>query len=317
MPSASTRVTWKGAISFGLVHIPIELRSATLESRPQFKWIDSQSKSAVGNQQVSKATGQAIDPEKLVKGVEYDDGQFVTLTKEEIRAALPKTTQTIEIEAFVDAGSIPLAFFLKPYHVSPLGKGQKAYALLRETLKKTGKVGIAKVVISTRQHLAALLPQDNGMLLNLLRWEEEVRDMTGLALPDASVAVSDKEMKMAEMLVNDLAAEWSPGLFHDEFKEQLQTLIETKAKAGKLISVANASGSEGEPVRSSGEVLNLTELLQQSLRGKGTAPRPSGKSSNDSNVTPLRAAAAKKAPAKARAFAKAPATKAAGKRASA
>ncbi len=309
MPAASTRVTWKGAISFGLVHIPIELRSATLESRPQFKWIDSASKSAVGNQQVSKTTGKAIDPDKLVKGVEYEDGQFVTLTKEEIREALPKTMQTIEIEAFVEAGSIPLSYFLKPYHVSPLGKGQKAYALLRETLKKTGKVGIAKVVISTRQHLAALMPQDNGLVLNLLRWEEEVRDMTGLALPDDSVKVSDKEMKMAELLVNDLAAEWSPGLFHDEFKEQLQALIEKKAKAGNLLSVQGADGEE--PVRSSADVIDLTELLQRSLQGKSKTPvkaaaKPGGsaKASNDSNVTPMRAAAAKKVPVKASAAVK-------------
>ncbi|CAN5695804.1 Ku protein [soil metagenome] len=317
MPSASTRVTWKGAISFGLVHIPIELRSATIDSRPQFKWIDSQSKSAVGNQQVSKATGKAIDPEKLVKGIEYDDGQFVTLTKEEIRAALPKTTQTIEIEAFVDAGSIPHAFFLKPYHVSPLGKGQKAYALLRETLRKTGKVGIAKVVISTRQHLAALMPQDNGMMLNLLRWEEEVRDMTGLALPDDSVAVNPKEMKMAEMLVNDLAAEWSPGLFHDEFKEQLQALIEAKAKSGQLLAVANAAGSGGETVRSTGDVIDLTELLQRSLqgKGKGAGARKNVQAINDSNVTPLRAAAARKAPVKASAAVKTVAPKPPRKRA--
>lgn len=309
MPHASTRATWKGAISFGLVHIPIELRSATAESRQSFKWIDPKSKSAVGNQQISKATGQAIDPDQIVKGIEYEDGQFVTLTKEEIRSALPKTTQTIEIEAFVDAGDIPYTYFSKPYHVSPIGKGQKAYALLRETLKKTGKAGIAKVVISTKQHLAALMPMGDGMVLNLLRWSEEVRDMEGLPLPDKSVEVNAKEMRMAEMLVNDLAAEWSPDLFHDEFKEQLAKLVEAKAKKGNLLSVAGMK--EDEEPRPSADIIDLTALLQKSLRGKSSPAKPAPKAAargraaaNDEDGTALKRAAAKKAPARAKASVK-------------
>ena len=305
MPAASTRTTWKGAISFGLVHIPIELRSATVDTRPAFRWIDAKSKSAVGNQQVSKTTGEAIEPGEVVKGIEVDDGQFITLTKEEIRAALPRTTQTIEIESFVTAGSIPPAYFSKPYHVAPSGKGQKAYELLRATLVKTGKVGLARVVISTKQHLAALMPIERGLMLNLLRWSDEVRSVEGLPLPEKSVQVSPRELKMAEMLVEELAADWDPDLFHDEFKEQLAALVKAKTKAGKIISVAGAEREE--PDAGGADVLDLTEMLKRSL-GKGgkptSAPSRSAKSANDGKVTPLRRAAAAKAPVKAAATVK-------------
>jgi DNA end-binding protein Ku len=304
MATASTRTTWKGAISFGLVHIPIELRTAVIDTRESFRMIDPKSQSAVGYQTVSKATGQAISADQVVKGVQYDEGRYVTLTREEIRAALPKSTQTIEIEAFVDAGSIPFNYYAKPYHVAPLGKGQKAFKLLHDTLIKTGKAGIARVVISTKQHLAALLPQGNGMVLNLLRWEEEVRTMEGLSLPDDSVKISDKEMRMAEMLVNDLAAEWSPGLFHDEFKEQLAALVEAKAKKGSLIAIKGTDKEEATP---GAEIIDLTELLQRSLAGKGAGSskaRPAARSANDGKVTQLRAAAAKKVAVKASAVVK-------------
>lgn len=153
MPAASTRTTWEGAISFGLVHVPIELRSATAQTSAGFKWVDSESNSAVGNRHVSKATVEGVVTADIVKGIEVEDGVFFTLSKEEIRTALPKKAQTIEFEAFVAAGSVPTSYFDRPYHVFPPGKGQKGYELLRATLVKTGKVGLAKVVISTKQPL--------------------------------------------------------------------------------------------------------------------------------------------------------------------
>ncbi|MBI2772235.1 MAG: Ku protein [Burkholderiales bacterium] len=306
---ASTRTTWKGAISFGLVHIPIVLYSGVQDTRPKFKWIDRESMSAVGNQQVSKTTGEAVAQQDIVKGIEVEEGQYVTLTRDEIRAALPKTTQTIEIEAFVDAGAIQPGYFNKPYYVAPATRGTKAYALLRDTMKKTGKVGIARVVISTKQHLAALIPTEKGLVLNLLRWADEVRDAPADAMPD--VAVSDKEMKMAELLVNDLAAEWSPGLYHDEFKEQLQRLVQAKAARGDIALVQAAEGEEAP--RPSADVIDLTELLRRSLQGK-TAPASKAKApakatgkrnaANDEAPARARAAAAGKAPVKAKSSSK-------------
>ncbi len=296
MPKASSRTSWKGAISFGLVHIPVELRNATAETRQAFKWIDPSNNSAVGNRQINKTTGEAISSSDIVKGMELDDGRFVTLTREEIREALPKATQSIDIEAFVDEGSIPVTYFNKPYHVAPLGKGQKAYELLRATLERTHKVGLALVVISTKQHLCALMPMDQGLVLVLLRWAEEVRTMEGLTLPDKDIKVSPKELQMAEQLVADLTSDWEPDLFHDEFKEQVAALVEQKARAGKAIALRGTD--EEESAAQTADVLDLSELLKRSLAKKPHAPAKAA--ANEGNVTPLRAAAARKsAPAKA------------------
>jgi DNA end-binding protein Ku len=267
---SSTRTLWKGAISFGLVHIPVTLHSATAESRMKLHLLDKKTMSAVGNQQVNKTTGEAMQKEEIVKGFEYEKDQFVVLSPDEIKAALPKSTQTIEIEAFVDGAQIPTTYFNKPYYVAPASKGQKPYLLLLETLRRTGKIGIARVVISTRQHLAALIPSERGLLLELLRWADEVRDTAGLPLPDPKdTSVSDRELKMAEQLVTELADEWKPDLFHDEFREKLEQVVEAKVKAGQGEHITKPL--PGEEVKESADIIDLTELLRRSLRGAGAA----------------------------------------------
>ena len=315
MPApTSSRTLWKGAISFGLVHIPVTLHSATAESRMKFNLLDKSTMTPVGNQQVNKATGETMQREEIVKGFEVEKDQFVVLTPEEIKAALPRSTQTIDIEAFVDREQIPSVYFHKPYYVSPQGKGgQKPFALLRETLKRTGKVGIAKVVISTKQHLAMLLPQDTGLVLNLLRWSDEVRDTAGLPWPADDVTVSAAELKMAEQLVDAMAGDWQPDLFHDEFREKLMALVEQKAQEGGLRAVAPLPG---EDVPASAEVIDLTELLRRSLKGNAAAaPAPAAKktaparetAANDEAAPVKKAAARKSAPtARASAPAKTP-----------
>ena len=307
---ASTRATWKGAISFGLVHIPVVLHSATAESRPKFNLIDTASMSPVGNKQVSKATGEAVQKEELVKGIQVEEGQYVVLTREDIRNALPRTTQTIEIESFVDASEIPPLFFNKPYFVAPGARGAKPFALLCDVLKRTGKAGVARVVISTKQHLAALLPVGDALVLNLLRWSDEVREAPTSILGDTSnVTVSDRELKMAEQLVNELASAWSPDLFHDEFKEKLQQLVQAKAAAGDVAVLQPLPGEEAPAAATGGgaEIVDLTELLRRSLEGKGgaAAKRAPAAAANDEVPAALRKkAAAAKAPAKARASVK-------------
>ena len=314
MPApTSSRTLWKGAISFGLVHIPVTLHSATAESRVKFNLLDKSTMTRVGNQQVNKATGEAASREEIVKGFEVEKDHFVVLTPEEIKAALPRSTQTIDMEAFVDREQIPSVYFNKPYYVSPAGKGgQKPFALLRETLQRTGKVGIAKVVISTKQHLALLAPHGQGLVLNLLRWSDEVRDTAGLAWPGEDISVSAAELKMAEQLVDAMAGDWQPDLFHDEFREKLMALVEEKSKEGAVRTVAPLPG---EDVPTSAEVIDLTELLRRSLKGnaaaapapaKKTATRREEAAAND-EATPVRKAAARKTPATARASAK-PAT---------
>jgi DNA end-binding protein Ku len=312
MPApTSSRTLWKGAISFGLVHIPVTLHSATAENRMKFNLLDKSTMSPVGNKQVNKVTGEAMQREEIVKGFEVEKDQYVVLTPDEIKAALPKSTQTIDIEAFVDRESIPTVFFHKPYYVSPAGRGgQKPFALLRETLERTGKAGIARVVISTKQHLAALFPAGDGLVLNLLRWEDEVRDVAGLAWPGEDIKVSAAELKMAEQLVEAMAGDWQPDLFHDEFREKLMELVEQKSREGGLKAVAPLPGEE---VAESAEVIDLTELLRRSLKGNaGTAPtrKPAARAAprsaaNDDEALPVvRKAAARKSPAVARATTK-------------
>ena len=309
MPApTSSRTLWKGAISFGLVHIPVTLHSATAENRMKFNLLDKATMSRVGNRQVNKSTGEEMAREEVVKGFEVEKDQFVVLTPDEIKAALPRSTQTIDIEAFVEREQIPSVFFHKPYFVSPAGKGgQKPFALLRETLQRTGKVGIAKVVISTKQHLAMLLPEGQGLVLNLLRWSDEVRDTAGLAWPGEDVKVSAAELKMAEQLVDAMAGDWQPDLFHDEFREKLMALVEQKSREGGL---RHAVPLPGEEAPESAEVIDLTELLRRSL--KGNAPPAAAKKSaahreaaaND-EAAPVRKAAARKSTASARTTAKA------------
>lgn len=297
----STRAVWKGAISFGLVHIPVVLYSATAETRPKFNLIDSSTMSPVGNKQVSKTTGEAVQREELVKGIEVEEGRYVVLSKDDIRNALPRSTQTIEIEAFVDADEIPAPFFSKPYHVAPGARGLKPYTLLRDVLARTGKVGVARIVISTRQHLAALLPAGNSLMLELLRWSDEVRDAPAAASGDGAAAPNERELKMAEQLVTDMAAAWSPDLFHDEFREKLQQLVRAKAEAGDVAKIQPLPGEE-TPATPTAEILDLTDLLRRSLQAKGTPAAVAA--ANDEAAAPRKKAAAGKAPAKARATAK-------------
>jgi DNA end-binding protein Ku len=168
--ATGSRVLWKGAISFGLVHIPVSLHTAATEQGIDFDWLDKRSMDPVGYKRINKKTGKEVTKDNIVKGIAYEEGQYVILSPEEIAEAYPRTTQTIEIERFVDATDIPFVYLDRPYYLAPINKGQKVYALLRETLIKTGKIGLAKVVIQTKQHLAALVPSGRALVLNLLRW---------------------------------------------------------------------------------------------------------------------------------------------------
>jgi len=273
----TSRVLWKGAISFGLVHIPVALHSATSESGIDFDWLDKRSMDPVGYKRINKRTGKEISKENIVKGVEYEDGQYVVLSEEEIAAAYPKTTQTIEIESFVPNTEIPFVYLERPYYVAPINKGQKVYALLRDTLLKTQRVGIARVIIQTKQHLAVLVPSGPALILNLLRWGTDIRSLEELNLPPMgakAAGLSDKELAMAKQLVDDMTGKWDPEKFTDSFKDDIMALVERKAKEGKLESVEQPEESDEAETRSGAKIIDLTELLQRSLRkGGGEAPK--------------------------------------------
>lgn len=274
MAPSSSRTIWKGAISFGLVHIPVGLHTATTEQGIDFDWLDKRTMDPVGYRRINKRTGKEIDRDNIVKGVAYEDGQYVIISPEEIENAYPRTTQTIEIQRFVQASEVSFVYLERPYYVAPINKGQKVYALLRDTLVKTGKIGIAKVVIQTKQHLAALVPSDDVLVLNLLRWGDEVRTTEGLDLPSSkgkSSSNSAAEMKMAKQLVDDMTEKWNPDDFKDEFKQTVMRLVEKKVKAGKTETVFEA---EEEAPEQSSNVLDLTELLARSLaKRQGTAAK--------------------------------------------
>ncbi|MEG1769912.1 MAG: Ku protein, partial [Comamonas sp.] len=227
----------------------------------------------VGYKRINKRTGREISQEHIVKGVEYEDGKYVLISPEEIEAVFPRTTQTIEIERFIDAREMPFVFLERPYYIAPINKSDKVYTLLRETLLATGKIGLAKVVISTKQHLAALVPSGPALVLNLLRWGDEVKTFEGLELPPAGAkSVNAAELKMAKQLVAEMSGPWDPADFKDEFRLQVMQLVEKKAQAGDSHTVVEPE----EAAPQGGEVIDLTALLQRSLRGgKAKAPAKS------------------------------------------
>lgn len=284
------RAIWKGAISFGLVHIPVALVSATSSQGVDFSWLDSRSMDPVGYKRVNKVTGKEVTSEHIVKGVEYEKGRYVVLSEEEIRSAHPKSTQTIDIFAFVDSEQIPLQHIDTPYFLAPDKRGGKVYALLRETLNNTSKVALAQVVLHTRQHLAALMPLESALVLVMLRWPAEVRSLDELALgsevtkPD----LAKGELDMAKRLVEDMSADWQPDEYRDSFQDKIMELVDQKAREGKIESVETGTGEEE---RRTADVIDLTELLKRSLAGRTTSKsstkpdKPAGKTAPGKKAT--------------------------------
>ena len=261
------RAIWKGAISFGLVHIPVALVSATSSKGVDFDWLDKRSMDPVGYKRINKVTGKEVTSENIVKGVEYEKDRYVVLSEEEIRSAHPKSTQTIDIFGFVDSQQIPLQNIDTPYFLTPDKRGEKVYALLRETLNDTKKVALANVVLHTREHLAAVMPLASALVMVILRWPADVRDLDTLeltgAVTDAQLTKSERDM--AKRLVKDMSADWQPEDYRDTFQEKIMQLVQTKAREGKI---ENVEGDTGEEERKSADVIDLTDLLRRSLAGK-------------------------------------------------
>ena len=275
------RVIWKGAISFGLVHVPVALYPASQEVGVDFDWLDKRSMDPVGYKRVNKRTGKEIAKEDIVKGVKLDDGDYVVLSDEEIKSAFPKSTQTIEIEAFVKAAEIAFVLLERPYFLEPIGKGERVYALLRESMQDAGVIGIARVVMHNKEHLAALIPSGAALVLNTLRWATEMRAADELNLPaqgKTSTSLKPTELKMAAQLISDMTGPWNADTYTDTFAASVKSLVKQKVDAGKTEQVTPLEDSAD--VANASNVVDLTALLAKSLErrkapaAKASAPSP-------------------------------------------
>ena len=314
------RSLWKGAISFGLVHIPVEMYSAVKEHGLDLTMLDRRDFSPIGFKRYNKGNQKEVTWDDIVKGYEYTSGEYVVLTDEDLRRANPEATQTIDILAFVDAEQVPLLYYEQPYYLAPGKGGNKVYALLRETLRTAGKIGIANVVIRVKQHLCALVCVGDVIVMNTLRYSDEIRATDELKIPDSTTkaaALSDQELKMAMALVEGMSEEWKPDQYHDTYREDLLALMEKKVKA-KETKTITMPGKEKAPASSS-NVIDLVALLQQSLGKKPAAKAAAANDEEeveeveeaDEKPAPKRKAPAKTAAAKAKPAPAKAATKAA------
>lgn len=268
------RPVWKGSISFGLVNIPIILHPAEKSSELHFQMIDSRNNARVRYQRVNEVTGEEVPWSEIVKGYEYEDGSYVMLSDEDFKRADREATKTIEIEDFVELDAIDRTFFDKPYYLAPAKGGEKGYVLLREALRRSGRVGIARVVIRTREYLAALVPQGDALVLELLRYRQELRDPGELDIPRGdpkSYKISERELELAENLVDSMKSEWKPGKYHDEYRDTLMKWIEKKVREGKTEALAEEE--KEEPAETGGKVIDMMALLKKSLEGKDRGER--------------------------------------------
>jgi DNA end-binding protein Ku len=261
------RALWKGAITFGLVHIPVELYPAEERKEFKFSMLDKRDFSPVGYKRYSKKSGKEVDWSNVVKGYEYEKDQYVVLSDEDFRRANVKASQTIDIEAFVPAGEIPPQYFDTPYYLVPTERGQKVYALLRETLRSTGRVAVAQVVIRTAQHLAVVVPVGKILMLNTLRYDDELRPIKDFTLPAEGLKgahVTSKEVDLAKRLIDDMTEPWKASEFKDTYHQDLMRRIKEKIKKGETKEITEPESGESKEPRSA-QVIDLAALLKQSL----------------------------------------------------
>jgi DNA end-binding protein Ku len=265
------RPVWNGTISFGLLNVPVQIFSGERSVDLHFRLLDSRDQKPIRYERVNSETGEEVAWKDVVRAFEYEKGNYVVIPEQELRAAAPEITETVEIEAFVERDAISPMYFEKPYFLVPGKKAEKGYVLLRETLKKTGRIGIGKVVIRTRQYLSALMPQGNALLLNLMRFPQELIEPDQFELPAGKLSeyrISARELEMAGQLIDSMTATWKPADYRDDFRDKLHKFVERR--------IAKASGSkrrdEEEPApapKGDSNVVDFMALLKKSLAAKG------------------------------------------------
>ena len=266
------RAIWKGSISFGLVNIPIALYPATRREEFKFRLLRKSDLSPVNYKRVAEKDGKEVPWDQIVKGYEYEKGKYVVLKDEDFERVDLEATQTVDIQDFVDVDEIDPIFFYKPYYLEPQKGGDKAYALLRDALEDSRKVGIAKVVIKTRQYLAGVKPEDGALVLELMHFADELADTGKLHLPK-KVEVGKREMNMAKSLIDSMSAQWNPEKYHDDYREALMEVIEAKVEAGGKEIEAKPKKAP-KPTK----VIDLVSVLQKSLEQTGAKTRSTANS---------------------------------------
>ncbi|TWG90024.1 DNA end-binding protein Ku [Luteimonas sp. J16] len=294
------RPIWTGNLSFGLLNVPVSLMSGTRSNDLSFRMLDSRDRNPIRFERVNAETGEEVPWKEIVKAFEYDKGNYVVIEKSDIASAAPESHESVEIEAFVDADSIDVRFYEKPYVLVPGKKAEKGYVLLRETLREAKKIGVARVVIRTREYLSAVMPLGDALVLMLMRYPQELVDPSEYKLPEGKAGdyrISAKELEMATQLVDSMAAKWNPGDYHDEFRERLAEIIRKRIKdKGATTQVLE----EPEPEEGAAtNVVDFVSLLQKSLKDNRRTPaKKTATKKAARKAAPRKAAKAKKAPAK-------------------
>jgi DNA end-binding protein Ku len=272
------RAIWKGSISFGLVYIPIAVYPATREEKLSFRQLRATDLSPIRYKKVADVDQKEVTADQIVKGFEYERGRFVVLKEEDFAKVRIESTHSIDITDFVELGQVDPKFFYKPYFLEPQKGGEKAYALLHKALAGTGKIGIAKVVISNREYLASVKPDGLFLVLDLMHFASEI--LTPEELKNGSTtAITDKELKMAQSLVESMSVDWEPDKYRDEYRTALMEVIEQKAQHREI-------AKKPAPVMKTTNVVDLVKVLQESLnRNQSLKPKRNGAKSPASRST--------------------------------
>jgi DNA end-binding protein Ku len=266
------RAIWKGSISFGLVNIPIALYPATRREELKFRLLRKTDLSPVNYKRVAEKDGKEVPWDQIVKGYEYEKGKYVVLQDEDFQRADIEATQTVDIQDFVELDEIDPIFFYKPYYLEPQKGGAKAYALLRDALKDSKKVGVAKVVIKTREYLAGVKPEDGALVLELMHFADELADTSKLHVPKKG-EVGKREMTMAKSLIDSMSSKWNPEKYKDDYREALIEVIEEKVEAGGK-ELEEKPRKAPKPTK----VIDLVSVLQKSLEETGAKRKAKTKS---------------------------------------
>jgi len=286
------RPIWTGTLSFGLLNIPVKLMTGERRVDLQFRLLDSRDNARVRYERVNEETGEEVPWKEVVKAFEYDKGSYVVLEEQDIAAAAPDRKETIDIDAFVDAAQIGPEYFDKPYVLEPGSKAEKGYVLLRDVLARTGKAGIGRVVIRTREYVAAVLPKGDALVLMVLRFAQELVDPAEYRLPEGKAAkwkITSREVEMAEQLIESMSGDWNPDDYKDDFRLRLQKVIEQRVKSRQVVQ-QEAEEDERPPEGAATNVIDFAELLKRSLDKKGGA-RPAAKATKPAQKAAKKAAA--------------------------